>query len=336
MRRLAIAAVVAQAGIAVTGSVVRVTGSGLGCPTWPNCFPGSLVPTPHPEVAALTQWIEFGNRLLTIAVVLVTGLALLAALGTRPRRARLVRLALVQPLGVVVQAVIGGITVLAGLAWWTVAVHFLVSMVLVWLAVQLVHACPPSPGSPTSEATVGQTAGLRLTTASGEGDGPPRPLVPGPVRGLILASTVVLALLLTAGTFVTAAGPHAGDAGTPRLPLGVPAAAQLHADLLFAYLGLLVGLGFALRAVAAPSSLRRRYTVLVAAVVAQGVLGGVQYALGVPEALVSLHVLGAALVTVAAAALWAGTAARPAASTALTEPAAAPLEADQPVLADRT
>jgi cytochrome c oxidase assembly protein subunit 15 len=310
MRRLAIAAVVAQAGIAVTGSVVRVTGSGLGCPTWPQCFPGSLVPTPHPEVAALTQWIEFGNRLLTVAVVLVTGLALLAALGTRPRRGRLVRLAVVQPLGVVAQAVIGGVTVLAGLAWWTVAVHFLVSMVLVWLAVQLVHA-------------------------ASEGEGSARTLVPGPVRGLVATSTAVLAALLAAGTFVTAAGPHAGDADTPRLALGVPAAAQLHADLLFAYLGLLVGLGFTLRAVAAPPPLRRRYGLLVAAVVAQGVLGGVQYALGVPEALVSLHVLGAALVTVAAAALLAGTSVRPPTASAEPPVPVAAASSTEPALADR-
>ena len=140
VRRLAIAAVIAQAGIAVTGSIVRVTGSGLGCPTWPQCFPGSLVPTPHPEVAALHQWVEFGNRLLTFAVVAVTGLCFLAALSTRPRRPRLVRLALVQPLGVVAQAVIGGFTVLLGLVWWSVSVHFLVSMALVWLAVVLVSS----------------------------------------------------------------------------------------------------------------------------------------------------------------------------------------------------
>ena len=285
LRRLAVAAVVAQAGIAVTGSIVRVTGSGLGCPTWPQCFPGSLVPTPHPEVAALHQWVEFGNRLLTVVVVLVTGLCFLAALRTRPRRPRLVRLALVQPLGVVAQAVIGGFTVLLGLAWWSVSVHFLVSMVLVWLAAQLVHAAD-------------------------DGDGPARPVVPRGIRRLVGASTAALAALLAAGTLVTASGPHAGDAGTPRLPLGVPATAQLHADLLFLYLGLVVGLGFALHAVAAPSPLLWRYRALVAAVVAQGVLGGVQYALGVPEALVSLHVLGAALVTTAAAALWAGTARR--------------------------
>ena len=206
---------------------MRVTGSGLGCPTWPQCFPGSLVPTPHPEVAALHQWVEFGNRLLTFAVVLVTGLCFLAALGTRPRRPRLVRLALVQPLGVVAQAVIGGFTVLLGLVWWSVSVHFLVSMALVWAAVLLVSAV-------------------------GEADGPPRPVVPRAVRGLVATSSVVLGALLLAGTFVTAAGPHSGDADTPRLAAGVPAMAQLHADLLFVYLGLLVGLGFALRAAAAP------------------------------------------------------------------------------------
>ena len=285
LRRLALAAVVAQAGIAVTGSIVRVTGSGLGCPTWPRCFPGSLVPTPHPEVAALHQWVEFGNRLLTFAVVLITGLCLLAALSARPRRSRLVRLALVQPLGVVAQAVIGGLTVLLGLVWWSVSVHFLVSMVLVWLAVVLV-------------------------SATSENDGLPRPVVPRAVRALVVTATAVLGALLLAGTFVTAAGPHSGDAETPRLAAGVPAMAHLHADLLFAYLGLLAGLGFALRAVAAPARLQRRYAVLVAAVAAQGVLGGVQYALGVPEVLVSLHVLGAALVTVAAAAVWTGTAER--------------------------
>jgi heme a synthase len=131
------------------------------------------------------------------------------------------------------------------------------------------------------------------------------------VRRLIGLSTVVLAALLMAGTLVTAAGPHAGDAATPRLGVGVPAVAQLHADLLFGYLGLLAGLGFALAAVGAPTRMWRRFRWLVAVVLAQGVLGGVQYALGVPEALVSLHVLGAALVTVAAAAVWAGTVERP-------------------------
>jgi heme a synthase len=287
MRRLAILTVVGQAGIAVTGSVVRVTGSGLGCPTWPQCFPGSLVPTPHAEVAALTQWIEFSNRLLTFVLVVATGLAFLAALNTRPRRSRLTLLALAQPLGVVAQAVIGGFVVLAGLVWWSVAIHFMVSMFFVWMAVQLVDA-------------------------AGDGAGASRPVVGGAVRGLIATSTAVLAALLLAGTFVTAAGPHAGDATTPRLGLGVEATAQLHADLLFAYLGLLVGIGFMLRAVAAPERLRRRYRSVAVLVLAQGALGGAQYALGVPEVLVAFHVLGAGLVTVGAAALWSGTSERPA------------------------
>ena len=291
MRRLAVAAVLAQAGIAVTGSVVRVTGSGLGCPQWPQCFPGSMVPVAHPEVAALTQWVEFGNRLLTFVVVAVAAACLLAALATRPRRPRLTRLALVQPLGVVAQAVIGGATVLAGLAWWTVAIHFMVSMVLVWLAVQLVEA------------------------ATAEDDATPRRVGGPAVRGLVATATAVLAALLVAGTLVTAAGPHAGDAATPRLGLGVQVVAQLHADLLFGYLGLLVGLGFALRAVDAPARLGRRYVVLLGMVAAQAALGGVQYVLGVPEVLVALHVLGAAAVTIAAAALWAG----------LTERSAAPV-----------
>jgi heme a synthase len=278
-RATAIAAVITQGGIAVTGSVVRVTGSGLGCPSWPQCFPGSLVPQPHPEVAALNQWIEFSNRLLTGLVGLVGLACLVVALMIRPRRRRLVLLAATMPLGVVAQAVLGGITVLTGLAWWTVAAHFLVSMVLVWLAVLLV-------------------------AAFAEGDAPPCWHLPGPLRGLLTTAVTVLAALLIAGTLVTAAGPHAGDTATPRLALGVPVMAQLHADLLIGFLGLLAGLGFALRAVGVPARTWRRYTVLVCVVLAQGALGVVQYLTGVPEALVSLHVLGAASVVVAIAALW--------------------------------
>jgi len=278
-RVTAIAAVITQGGIAVTGSVVRVTDSGLGCPTWPQCFPGSLVPQPHPEVAAVHQWIEFGNRLLVGLVGVVALACLVVALLVRPRRRRLVLLAATMPLGVVAQAVLGGITVLTGLAWWTVSVHFLVSMMLVWLATLLVAAFT-------------------------ESDAPPRWHLPGPLRGLLRTVTTVLAALLIAGTLVTSAGPHAGNAATPRLAAGVPAMAQLHADLLVGFLGLLTGLGFALGAVGVPARVWRRYTVLVCVVLAQGTLGVVQYLTGVPEVLVSLHVLGAASVVVAMAALW--------------------------------
>jgi heme a synthase len=289
MHALAVAAVSAQAGISVTGSVVRVTGSGLGCPDWPSCFPDSLVPDARQNVALLHQWVEFGNRLLVGVVSVVALGCLVAALATRPRDRRLTLLAAAMPAGVVAQAVIGGITVKMGLAWWTVSVHFLVSMLLVWLAVLLVHTA----------------AGLDDRSTAAAAPGTDR--APTPVRMLVKACTVVLAALLTAGTMVTAAGPHAGDSRTPRLDIGVPTLAQVHADLLLGYIGLLIGLGFALHAVRASRPVWQRFRVLVAAVVAQGALGGAQYALGVPETLVSLHVMGACLVTAGTAAVWAAT-----------------------------
>ncbi|MCO1577572.1 COX15/CtaA family protein [Crossiella sp. SN42] len=273
---------VLQVVIAVTGSVVRVTGSGLGCPTWPNCFPGSLVPIEHPEFAWFHQWIEFGNRLLSGVVGLVALLCFVLVWLHRPRRQRLTRLAAATLLVTISQGVIGGITVLAGLVWWTVAGHFLVSMVLVWLAVLLVRA-------------------------QFESDDAVRPLVPAALRQLLVVSTVVLGGVLVVGTMVTGAGPHAGDAETARLNVSVSGLAQAHADLLFLYLGLLIAFGFALRAVGAPRGVWRAYAWLIVTVLAQGSIGMVQYLTGVPEALVSLHVLGAALVTLAMGNVWAAT-----------------------------
>jgi heme a synthase len=293
MRVLAVLAVVGQGGIAVTGAVVRVTGSGLGCPTWPECFPGSLVPKPNPEVAALHQWVEFSNRLLGIGLVVICALCVIAAVFVRPRRRRLLWLACAMPLGVVAQAVLGGITVLTGLAWYTVAPHFLVSIPLVWLAVLLARdAWALDRGSSERVVAVGRS-----------------------VRGLLAVSATVLAALLVVGTLVTSAGPHAGDASTPRLEtFSVSSLATAHAHLLFAFLGLLVGLGFLLHAVRAPRPVLVRFRVLVLVTLAQGALGGIQYALGVPEVLVAFHVLGAMVTTAAMAWLWAAT----------TEPAAGP------------
>jgi heme a synthase len=286
MRVLAVLAVIGQGGIAVTGAVVRVTGSGLGCPTWPECFPGSLVPTPHPEVATLHQWVEFSNRLLGIGLVLVAGACVIAAAFIRPRRRRLLWLACAMPLGVVAQAVLGGITVLTGLAWYTVAPHFLVSIPLVWLAVLLAR----------DAWSLDRETEARVTT------------VGRPVRGLLAVSATVLGALLVVGTLVTSAGPHAGDASTPRLDaFSVPDLAMAHAHLLFAFLGLLVGLGFLLHAVGAPRPVVVRFRVLVLVTLAQGLLGGIQYALGVPEVLVAFHVLGAMVTTAAMAWLWAAT-----------------------------
>ncbi|MFB9924607.1 heme A synthase [Amycolatopsis halotolerans] len=284
-RAVGIAAVVAQAGIGVTGSVVRVTGSGLGCPTWPQCVAGSLVPVRHSGIDAVTQWIEFSNRMLTGVVIVVAALAVLTAWRIQidhPERKRLVKLAWTMPGGVVLQAVIGGLTVLAKLEWWTVAIHFLASTPLVWLAVMLLKAFR-------------------------EGDEPARPLVPKLGRQMLVLLTVLMWAVLIAGTTVTGAGPHGGDVNTHRLDAPIEQLARVHSGLLIAYLVVLGVFGLTLMRVGAPKSVWQRYAWVWIVALLQGVLGTVQYALGVPEAMVSFHVLGSALVIVVTAVLWTGT-----------------------------
>ena len=275
---LAWAVVVTQALIAVTGSVVRVTGSGLACTTWPECHPGSMVPTEHPEYADLNQWIEFGNRLFTGVVGLIALAAFVAAYLERPRRTRYFKLAMAMPVGVAVQAVLGGITVRLDLLWWTVAVHFLASAVMVWLAVLLVYAV-------------------------NEQDGPARPIGPPALGRTLQAAAALLVALLIAGTMVTGAGPHAGDAQTPRLAVPLETMAHVHAAFLYAFFAVLLVVAVMLRQ-ARSARLWKHYAVVVVLVLAQGALGFTQFALGVPELLVSLHVLGAMAVIAATAALW--------------------------------
>src|SRR6202451_2340502 len=135
-RIVAAAVILTQGGIAVTGSVVRVTPSGLGCPTWPQCFPGSFTPVTVSEVPRIHQAVEFGNRMITFAVVITAALAVLVVIRAH-RRTEVLVYAWLMPASTVVQAVIGGITVRTGLLWWTVAVHLLASMTMVWLAVLL-------------------------------------------------------------------------------------------------------------------------------------------------------------------------------------------------------
>ncbi len=283
-RLIAAAVILSQGGIAVTGAIVRVTASGLGCPTWPQCFPGSFTPVPHAEVAGIHQAVEFGNRMITFLVVLTAALAVLAVTRARRRREVLVY-AWLMPASTVMQAVIGGITVLTGLLWWTVAIHLLVSMAMVWLAVLLyVKIGEPDDGVPTVR-------------------------IPKPLRQLTILTALVLAAVLVAGTLVTAAGPHAGDksieAPVPRLQIEIVTLVQLHATLLMVYLALLLGLGFALRRVGADRQIIRRLVVLLILVAAQALVGRVQYAIGVPAALVAIHVAGAAACTAATSALWA-------------------------------
>ena len=283
-RVIAAAVILSQGGIAVTGAIVRVTASGLGCPTWPQCFPGSFTPVPHPEVAGIHQAVEFGNRMLTFLVVLTAAAAVVVVTRARRRREVLIY-AWLMPASTVVQAVIGGITVLTGLLWWTVAIHLLASMTMVWVSVLLYVKI----GEPDNGTVVRQ--------------------VPKPLRQLTFLSAAVLAMVLVTGTLVTGAGPHAGDKSieipVPRLQVEIVTLVQLHATLLVAYLSLLIALVFALRAVAASRPVVRRLAVLLAVVAAQALVGRVQYALGVPAALVAIHVAGAATCTAATAALWA-------------------------------
>jgi cytochrome c oxidase assembly protein subunit 15 len=281
---IAFAVILTQGGISVTGAIVRVTASGLGCPTWPQCFPGSFTPVPHPEVAGIHQAVEFGNRLLTFLVVLTAAAAVLAVTRARRRREVLVY-AWLMPASTVAQAIIGGITVLTGLLWWTVAIHLVVSMAMVWLAVLLyVKIGEPDNGVVAVRA-------------------------PKPLRQLTVLSALTLAAVLVTGTMVTGAGPHAGDKSldrpVPRLEVEITTLVHLHSSLLVAYLALLVGLGFGLLAVRTSGDVMKRLAVVVVLVAAQGALGATQFVLGVPAALVALHVAGAAACTAATAALWA-------------------------------
>ena len=283
-RLIAFLVVLTQGGISVTGAIVRVTASGLGCPTWPQCFPGSFVPVPHAEVPVVHQAVEFTNRMFTFGVVLTAALAVLAVIRAGRRREVQVY-AWLMPASTVVQAVIGGITVRTGLLWWTVSIHLLVSMVMVWLAVL-------------------------LYVKIGEPDaGTDRLVVPRPLRWFTVLTASTLSAVLVTGTLVTGAGPHAGDKSAQqpvkRLQLEITDLVHLHSSLLVAYLSFVIGLAFALLAVRAPRSVLLRLGVLAGLVLAQGAVGTVQFYTGVPAALVAIHVAGAAACTAATAALWA-------------------------------
>jgi heme a synthase len=283
-RVIAALVILTQGGIAVTGAIVRVTASGLGCPTWPQCFPGSFTPVTVSAVPRIHQAVEFGNRMISFAVVIAAILAVLAVTRARRRREVLVY-AWLMPASTVLQAVIGGITVRTGLLWWTVAIHLLTSMAMVWLAVLLYVKIGEPDGGPVAHTVV------------------------PPLRWLTALSATTLAAVLVAGTLVTAAGPHAGDTSpnrtVPRLRVEITTLVHAHSSLLVAYLSLLFGLAFGLLAVRAPRPILLRLGVLVLLTFAQATVGTVQFFTGVPAALVAVHVAGAAACTAAAAALWA-------------------------------
>lgn len=280
VRRLAVASLVANVVIVVTGGAVRLTGSGLGCPAWPECTgttsqrPGSLVP--HAELGAHGV-IEFANRLLTFGLVAVAVATLVVMLRLSPPRRSLRALALLLALGIPAQALIGGATVVTDLNPWLVALHLMLSMALISLAVVLVRRVD-------------------------EGDGPPRSTVPGATAWLVRVTFGLTWVVLYVGTVVTGSGPHAGDADVPRNGLDPAATSQLHAELVFLLVGLTLGCVIALRATDAPRSAIIAAQTLLVVELAQGMVGFVQYATDLPVVLVGFHLLGASLVT--ATATW--------------------------------
>jgi cytochrome c oxidase assembly protein subunit 15 len=277
LRRLALASLVANIGIVVTGAAVRLTGSGLGCPTWPRCTPESYTTTPEMGVYGV---IEFSNRLLTFVLGAIAVAGFVAALLQRPRRRSLVLLSGAVLAGIPGQGVIGGITVLTKLNPWVVGLHFLLSM--------------------------GMIAGAYAFWARARtSDEPPVLVVPTQLRVLTRIVTLVSAAVIVVGVIVTGSGPHSGDRGAKRNGLDPETISQVHADLVFLFVGLAVALWFALRAVDAPRRTVRAAGMLILVVLAQGLIGFVQYVTHLPVLLVGAHMLGASLVwSSTLAALW--------------------------------
>lgn len=282
-RRIFMANLVAQIGIVLTGGLVRVTGSGLGCPTWPECVDGSLVPVAG-QAEAFHKWIEFGNRLLTFVLGILAIAAITAALRMRSRwraqgavpRRPIMFLATIPLLGTLAQALLGGVTVLTGLHPLTVGAHLLLSVAIIAGCVVLVHRA----GEP--------------------GDEPLLRLVRPEIRALSLVLITTCAAVIVLGTLVTGAGPHSGDTDVAhRLDIDVRTIAWLHADVVLLFVGLIVAMWLALRLTDGPAKARWWSHALMALAVVQGIVGYAQWFAGVPWAMVATHMLLACLVWVA-------------------------------------
>ena len=274
LRRVANLMVITQSAIVITGALVRLTGSGLGCSTWPECTPGSYTPAPDQPEAPLHAWIEFGNRLLTFVLFLN---ALVLMISILRNRKELFGLGAIQILGILAQAVLGGITVLTGLNPATVAGHFMLSIILIAAALSLrqrIYGKSPS--------------GLIVSK-----------LTRNLARALVLLTFVVL----IAGTIVTGSGPHAGDSTAERFPLDARTVSWIHADLVIALIGVAIALLISIQvgeSGATREILGARIKVFLLASLVQGAIGYTQYFTGLPEVLVAFHILGSILVWLSA------------------------------------
>ncbi len=268
------ALVVLQVGIIVTGAAVRLTGSGLGCPTWPQCVSGSISPVAHQAQGALHSWIEFGNRLLTVLLFITIVAAVIGAFRWGRGRSdwKLIRiLALTQVAGIFAQIILGGITVLTKLNPFSVSLHFLLSIALI----------PPTLSLRERIFAKARTTVLPTT------------------RWLIWAVTALSLVVITLGTVVTGSGPHAGDAAAKRYHIDPRLISWIHADAVIALIGLTVALWLIIK-VSEPIDVRsfigKKVLLFLFLLLGQGVIGYIQYFTHLPEALVAAHVLGVGLI----------------------------------------
>lgn len=269
LRLLAWATLVANGLLVVTGGAVRLTGSGLGCPTWPRCTDDSF--TPH-GAFSIHKAIEFGNRTLTFVLTAIAVLTFVAAWQAvrRTGRTEVRTVALLLALSIPAQAVLGGITVLTDLNPWVVSAHLMFSLGIIGLAVLFLRLVDgPLPAATASRA----------------------------VTGLAWATFAAGCAVLYVGTVVTGSGPHAGDKKAPRNGLDPLQLSQLHADVVFLFVGLTIGLLFLLRATGARAEALQAARLLLVVEIAQGAIGFVQYFTDLPVLLVGFHMLGAAVIT---------------------------------------
>ena len=268
-RRITFWTIVALGAIVLTGVSVRLTGSGLGCPDWPNCDDQQFVPTGEYQYHA---WIEFGNRLVTGVVSVAVILAVLGSLWRIPKRNDLVWWSLGLVAGVGAQVILGRWVVTSELEPWIVIAHFLLSMVLLWNAIVLHHraddrACSDHP--PEADQTNSR------------------------LRAMLWVMSVLAGWVLVSGTLVTGAGPHGGDENAERLSFDIADVARLHSISVIVFCIIVLGIFWMLFRSSSPEEALKSMYVLMTVVAMQGFIGYLQYFNDVPELLVGLHVLGA-------------------------------------------
>lgn len=283
---LAVASLISEIGIIVTGGAVRLTQSGLGCPTWPRCTPESLTNTPEMGIHGI---IEFGNRTLTFVLAAIA-LAMVMVLWNRRRsHPQPFWIAIGLLLGIPGQAIIGGITVLTQLNPWVVAFHFLLSTVMVCFASLMLNRIALEVRSAREERTDVPVVNGETSVWS---------------RGLAWVIFATGWVVLYLGTIVTGTGPHGGDAEAPRHGFDPLIVTRLHAFPVYAMVAATVLFVILVLRMNSSASQRRSAWLMLSAVILQGVIGYIQHFTGLPIGVVLLHMLGSGIVVWAMTLVW--------------------------------